>query len=306
MKEWDAVLPVELADEWKKCITTLDRIDEVPIPRSRIPCNFATPDCEFEFHVFADSSKDVAAVAAYLRSCPCSGDQSHSYLVVAKIALFSRHEMAQGSISRKKLIALDIGSRLLKECLDDNALKIRSFDLWSDSQMAIKWCASEILALRVFERNRVDLVLKRTNGKLPRYVPTGENSTDIATLGCRVEHREKWKMWMEGLDFLRLPKTHLQLGSVPEEEERVMTIRADQERKGFMHHTLNRTNSLSKILQVVRKVIECCDKWKGVATNSNDKMKESMERRAHLMLVPHCATRMFREHSSTNGKRLDV
>ena len=72
MKEWDAVLTVELADEWKKCITTLDRIDEVPIPRSRIPFNFAMTDCEYKFHVFADSSKDVAAAAAYLRLCPCS------------------------------------------------------------------------------------------------------------------------------------------------------------------------------------------------------------------------------------------
>ena len=52
-----------------------------------------------------------------------------------------------------------------------------------------------------------------------------------------------------------------------------------------MHHTLNRTNSLSKILQVVRKVIGYYDKGKGVVTNSNDKMTKPMERRAHLMLV---------------------
>ena len=95
--------------------------------------------------------------------------------------------MARVSIPRRKQIALDLGSRLLKECLDDTALKIKSFDLWSDSQTAIKWCASETLALRVFERNRVDLILKSTNGKLPRYVPTGENPADIATRGCRVE-----------------------------------------------------------------------------------------------------------------------
>ena len=88
MKKWDAVLPVKLANEWKKCITTLNRINEVSIPRSRIPYNFATTDSEYEFHVFADSSKGVAAAVAYLRLCPCSGDRCHSYLVAAKTAFF--------------------------------------------------------------------------------------------------------------------------------------------------------------------------------------------------------------------------
>ena len=44
-------------------------------------------------------------------------------------------------------------------------------------------------------------------------------------------------MWMEGPDFLCLPKTHLQLGSEEEEQEesrkKKMAIRADQQKESL-------------------------------------------------------------------------
>ena len=110
--------------------------------------------------------------------------------------------MARGSIPRKELIALDIESRLLTECMNATSLAITHYELWTESQTVQKWCASDTLELRAFERNRVDAILKRTNGKQPRYVPTGENPADIATRGCRIDETEKWNFWLNGPQFL--------------------------------------------------------------------------------------------------------
>ena len=63
--------------------------------------------------------------------------------------------------------------------------------MWTDSQTVIKWCSSKTLELQVFERNRVDLILKRTNGKVPRYVPTDQNPANVAIRGCHLNNKEK-------------------------------------------------------------------------------------------------------------------
>jgi len=86
--------------------------------------------------------------------------------------------------------------------MNATTLTISRYEIWTDSQTVQRWCASVTLELRVFKRNRVDSILKRTNGKQPHYVPTGENLADIATRGCRVNDVDKWNFWLGGPQFL--------------------------------------------------------------------------------------------------------
>ena len=71
---------------------------------------------------------------------------------------------------------------------------IERYEIWTYSQTVMKWCSSKTLELRVFERNRVDVILKQTNGKVLRFVPTDQNPADVATRGFRVNHTEKWDL----------------------------------------------------------------------------------------------------------------
>ena len=77
--------------------------------------------------MFADSSNNVAAAVVYLRVI--NGEQIDVHLVAAKISLHSKSEMTRGSMPRKEIIALDLGARLLRECLEATALTIDNYEL---------------------------------------------------------------------------------------------------------------------------------------------------------------------------------
>ena len=153
--------------------------------------------------MFADSSKEVAAAVFYLRVY--TGEQCHVALLAAKTSILCEQEVKRQSIPHKEIIALDLGARLLRECLESTGLPIKDYVLWSDSKTVISWCSTKSLELRVFERNRVDSILRNCNGKLPRYVSTKQNPADVATRGCRVDQDEKWEFWIKGPDFLWKP-----------------------------------------------------------------------------------------------------
>lgn len=83
VKDWDDLVPPELAKEWRKAIECLDSIDLLPISRCRLlDMELIQYDNRYEFHMFADSSKDMAAAAVYLRAS--NGKQYQVHLVAAK------------------------------------------------------------------------------------------------------------------------------------------------------------------------------------------------------------------------------
>ena len=112
---WDSKVPPELVKEWTLAVQDLAQIETVAFPRCRVPF-ISSKDEYFEYHVFADSSKEVAAAAVYLRTV--SGDECSLNLVAAKTSLLSQSEVARNSMPRKEIIAMDLGTRLLRECLD--------------------------------------------------------------------------------------------------------------------------------------------------------------------------------------------
>ena len=171
-----------------------------------------------------------------------------------RLQFFSQAEMNRESMPRKEIIAVDMGARLLKECLDSTTLPIERHKLWSDSQTVIKWCTNQDLELRVFERNRVDLIMRNTQGKAPRYVPSGSNPADVATRPCKVSQSDRWNLWTRGPDFLRMPmsnwyevKTEEVCASIQRIASNPCTSLNDKNTNaGFLQYTLKRTNFLKK------------------------------------------------------------
>ena len=61
---WDTKVPPELMKEWRAAVQDLSSIKTVSLPRRRVPLKSSGKDyCEY--HLFADSSKDIAAAALY-------------------------------------------------------------------------------------------------------------------------------------------------------------------------------------------------------------------------------------------------
>ena len=80
----------------------------------------------FESHVFLDNSKEVAAAAVYQRIE--SGDECCNFVAV-ETALLSQSKVARNLMPRKKIIPLDLGTRLLRKCLNLTTLIIQNFEL---------------------------------------------------------------------------------------------------------------------------------------------------------------------------------
>ena len=269
VEEWDEVVPDGIAKRWLKAIGCLKSLYPVPIRRRKIP-DVLQLDGRYEFHMFADSSKDVAAAAVYLSVI--NGEQTYVNLIAARISLHSKSEMTRESMPRKEIIALDLGARLLKECLDATCLTVDNYELWSDSQTVIQWCRTKTLELRVFESNRVDLILKNSNGKLPQYIPSGQNPADVAMRPCCIEDAERWSLWLNGPEFLQHPHfpwpENWVKHSVADQNAIVSTSIAStmnkpfKDEQQFIWYTLNRTNKLAKVLRVVSNVLQCFTKWK--------------------------------------------
>jgi len=58
MTEWNEQISDALAKKWRKCIDALQGLEQVSLPRRRVPTN--TNNYEHEVYAFSDSSKDIA------------------------------------------------------------------------------------------------------------------------------------------------------------------------------------------------------------------------------------------------------
>ena len=160
--------------------------------------------------------------------------------------------MTRESTPRKEILVLNLGARLSKECLGATSLTVDDYELWSDSQTVIQWCRTKTLELREFKR------IENSNGKLPQYIPFGQNPADEATRPC-CENAERWSLWLNGPKFLQhshFPWLETSVKhSVADQNANVSTSTASTMNKPFkdehhvMQNIINRTNKLAKALR---------------------------------------------------------
>ena len=207
--------------------------------------------------------------------------------MAANTSILCKQEVKRQSTPRKEIIALNLGARLLRECLEFTSLPIKEYGLWSDSQTVISWCSTKSLELRVFERNFVDSILRNSNGKQPRYVSTKQNPTDVAARGCSVDQDEKWEFCIKGPDFLWKPDSEwedlqyncsaIDAGTLPTPLTTLSsTPTLPPNNKDFMGYTLHRTYEVAKAVGILLLVINCARKWKMCLASHRGEMNEKL------------------------------
>ena len=152
----------------------------------------------------------------------------------------------------------------------------------------------------MFERNRVDHILKNTKGKLPRYVHTSQNLADVATRPFRVGDKDRWNLWVKGPKYLRqLDDSEWTTEVDPPVEEfpdvlapfnSIMKVSPSDNDSPFLQHILDRTNKLTKVIHVLMSVQRCFSKWKQKVFQTDLDPTTDVEpvRIAQLMLI--CTT----------------
>uniref|UniRef100_A0A0M3IUX5 Integrase catalytic domain-containing protein n=1 Tax=Ascaris lumbricoides TaxID=6252 RepID=A0A0M3IUX5_ASCLU len=183
---WDEILDEGTTQEWNCLTEEWVKHAVVMVPRL-IQADEKTP---LTMHVFTDASKRAYATCVYI----------NSQLVYAKTRLNPSKEI---SIPRMELMAVVIGTRVIKFIESQLHRPIARKILWCDAKCVLRWLVSRKV-LPVFIANRIKEIREAVGVEF-RYVKSEDNPADIATRGATPEMLENYRLWWKGPKWLIEP-----------------------------------------------------------------------------------------------------
>uniref|UniRef100_A0A1I7W8B8 DUF5641 domain-containing protein n=1 Tax=Heterorhabditis bacteriophora TaxID=37862 RepID=A0A1I7W8B8_HETBA len=196
---WDDPLTKDLCNEWNSIIN-LYNDKPISIPRLIHVSNSAIN----QLHCFVDASGHTYGAVAYLRTIHADTGETSSALVFAKSRLCPVKGM---TIPKLELMALVIGTRILKFIQEQLDFEITESYIWSDSKCALQWLTS-YKELSVFIKNRVREITNVPRNTFFRYVSSAENPADIISRGSSPHELVMNKLWWYGPPWLELSESH--------------------------------------------------------------------------------------------------
>ena len=246
---WDEPLPQELIDKYVTWVNSLQKLDELCIPRCIRP-SFLGEKLKAQLHVFADASSQGYGACAYMRLID-DANRVHCSLIFAKSRVLPSKTV---SVPRLELNAALLGAKmgfmLRRELGSDCYGGLEEF-YWSDSLVAIGYIKNSSKRFHTFVANRVQQIQDLTDKGRWFHVVTLQNPADIASRGLPADDLCKQKMWFEGPAFLYdtcLKKYMICESSVSQ---------ADPEVKPTCLHT-----KAAELFDL--KKLECCSTWERV------------------------------------------
>ncbi|XP_077865477.1 uncharacterized protein LOC144352174, partial [Saccoglossus kowalevskii] len=182
-------------DVWKGIASELHHLTDITINRSYFGGNSMDVNKQtYQLHSFADASTSAYGAVIYIR-CMETGETG---IVASKNRVSPTTEI---TLPRLELLACLIGTRLCKFVYNHlkPKLNIDSCTLWSDSQIALSWIASD-KPQPVFIRNRTKEINEFNQSY--RYVPTKQNPADLLTRGISTKELKYSRKWWNGPEFL--------------------------------------------------------------------------------------------------------
>ena len=204
---WDSEVIGDLKNEWEELSSETQCLTSLLFPRRYS----SLTNGKHELHVFSDATDRAMGACVYLRTV--QEGICESTLMVGKSRLFPLTQIYKFSIARKELLALCMGTDLLQQCKMYLTLTVSEIHIWVDSMTVIKWCQCTAKQLKQFVRNRVDKVMRVSDGNFPKYVSTKENPADIASRGIKPKQYGKIDLWTNGPSFLRHPNKERNLSA---------------------------------------------------------------------------------------------
>lgn len=214
--KWEDTLPDDLQSSWESIVNNLAAIKNIEVPRYIGNKHKETEEIvRYELHGYTDASMNSYATVVYLRVI---GKESTSVsFLMSKSRITPIEDKEDLKIPRLELLALLIGSRLVKYINDHIELKLSKFYIWSDSQVVLAWMKTSRL-LPPFVARRVSEIKQtcRTLGIELRYINTKDNPADIATRPELWQKRQD--LWFYGPTFLVQDERHWPKNSPVTEE----------------------------------------------------------------------------------------
>jgi hypothetical protein len=198
--KWDDQLPEHIIHSWEKWRAELPFVGDLTVPRCFRDHRFQKEKTIFDLHVCCDASALAFGAVCYIRME--SGTEIDVKFVFAK----SRVAPIKGlSIPRLELQAVVLASRIASMARKELRLPIRSVRFWSDSEIVLKWLASENRRYSSFVHHRVNEVTESSSSDDWSFIGGLDNPADDCSRGLRPTQLYNHHCWFEGPPFLKEP-----------------------------------------------------------------------------------------------------
>ena len=119
-----------------------------------------------------------------------------------------------------------------------------------------------------FVRNRVDKVLKISEGKSPLYIHTDENRADVASRGVRLKQQKECDLWTYGPKFLLQPIESWENGVSQQRDIDEMEVKAEMAPTALRLNTLHLQRD-NHVLKALADSSSCMEAEKRLQTVQN-------------------------------------
>ncbi|UYV72261.1 hypothetical protein LAZ67_9002385 [Cordylochernes scorpioides] len=201
---WDEELTPDIYAAWKLWLSKLKEIHLVQVTRCYHPDLLSRSIIrQVEVHTFVDASQEAFSAVTYLRVEMRNGNITTTLFgAEARVA-----PLKKLTIPKLDLRGCVLGTRFA--VLLRSELRLPKVDrkvFCSDSKTVLAWIGSEAGRYKEFVANRVCEIQEATKGTDWRWVPTNENSADIATRFETQISFEPTDMLYTGPEFLKRPE----------------------------------------------------------------------------------------------------
>ena len=195
---WDDPLPDAMESAWLTWCKDVAHLSALEVPRVYVPGGLGKT-VNREVHIFTDASERAISCVAFLKATNDDGE-SHAGFLLGKSKVSPKHGH---TIPRLELCAAVMGAEMSVSIITHLDISIDSVTFYTDSRVVLGYINNRSRRFFTYVTNRVSRILKVSEPKQWKYIPTGKNPADIGTRGIRSKDLQE-SMWIQPpLDIMR-------------------------------------------------------------------------------------------------------
>jgi len=212
-KEWDEVLPEQDQETWRQILKEYVNLPSIVIPRFCLPSKNVS-NSKIRLICLADAAEFAGGAAIYAGRETSPGRWSCSLLA-------AKSKMMKETIPRNELSAILLCAELAFMVKSALGSEVGEIIYVTDSTIALSWCSSESIKLRLFVYNRVMTILRLfewtagSKDNVLYHIDSSLNQADLLTKEHEVgvSTVSRGSEWIEGMHWMTLDKREMPLTS---------------------------------------------------------------------------------------------
>ena len=253
---WDEPLPNDHQNSWNRWLESLEKVNELSIPRSFYPKSMVPLVKPSELHIFADASSEAIGYSIYIKTFGSNGSNVSFVCAGSKVA-----PRLGTSIPRLELCAAVEASKAAAEVRRELHIGRDECYYYSDSQVSLGYLRNHSRRFSRYVQRRVEII-HSTTGQAPwLYVSSSSNPADISsrphTPDALINSR-----WLCGPSFLssdsysepQIPGGNLDASELPEYVEEVVALASARD-DDPISNLIDRCRSWALLIGTVSRVL---------------------------------------------------